>query len=72
MVSDLDSDDAKRFEKFLDAMEDTEFDYWYDNEASGKQKDLADQLRESASPDDANDYVNVHRDALRSFYGSFL
>jgi len=41
------SEDFTRFNKWIEGMEDTEYDYWYENEASAKQKDLADKIRES-------------------------
>lgn len=38
--------DFKRFEKFLDGMEDIEYEYWIKYEASEKQKKLASEMRE--------------------------
>ena len=45
-------EDFDRFEKFIDAMEDIEFEYWYANEASAKQKKLANEIREEATWED--------------------
>ena len=39
-------EDFKRFEKFIDAMENIEFEYWYRYEATNKQKSLAEEIRE--------------------------
>lgn len=38
--------DFNRFEKFIDGMENIEYEYWYNFEATSKQKELADKLRE--------------------------
>lgn len=45
--------DFKRFEKFLDGMEDIEYEYWYREEATQKQRDLADGLREEMEEEEA-------------------
>lgn len=39
-------EDFKRFEKFIDAMDNIEFEYWYAHEATLRQKKLASELRE--------------------------
>lgn len=65
-------EDIKRFESFIDEMSDTEYDYWYKQEATGRQKTLADQVREEIEEDVTNSYMNIHRDSLRQFYGTFL
>lgn len=57
-------DDFRRFEKFIDAMEDMEYEYWYNFEATNKQKDLADGIREEVSEDEV---YYTRRDALRQF-----
>lgn len=44
--------DFKRFEHFIDGMEDIEFEYWYRNEASAKQKELVDGMREEVDEDE--------------------
>jgi hypothetical protein len=53
LVSKTPHEDFKRFEKFIDAMEDIEFEYWYYYEATGKQQRLADEMREVISEDEA-------------------
>ena len=47
------AEDFTRFEHFIDGMSDTEFDMWYDYEASNKQKDLADTIREEVEEEEA-------------------
>jgi hypothetical protein len=49
------SEDFTRFEKWIDGMEDTEYDYWYENEASARQKDLADKIREEIDEQEAKE-----------------
>jgi len=71
MANKTPAEDFQRFEKFIDAMEDMEYEYWYDNEATKRQKDLADGIREEISEDEADDLINVHRDALRRFYSQW-
>lgn len=45
--------DFKRFESFIDGMEDIEFEYWYKNEATDAQKRLVEQMREEISEEQA-------------------
>ena len=52
MPSKTPEQDFKRFEKFIDGMEDIEFDYWYKFEATKKQRELAEQLREEIAEED--------------------
>lgn len=65
-------EDIKRFESFIDEMSDTEYDYWYKQEATSRQKTLADQVREEIDDDITDSYMNIHRDSLRQFYGVIL
>lgn len=46
-------EDFKRFEKFIDGLEDIEYEYWIRYEAKGKQKQLALEMREEVSEEDA-------------------
>jgi hypothetical protein len=55
--------DFYRFEKFLEAMEDIEFQYWYNHEASDKQKKLANQIREEVSEDEITGEHATQKDA---------
>ena len=48
-------EDFKRFEKFIDGMEDIEFDYWLKFEATSKQKKLASELREEITEEEAEE-----------------
>ena len=59
--------DFKRFEKFLDGMEDIEYEYWYRNEATVRQRDLADGIREEMDEDDAFNQLRGYRG--ESFFG---
>ena len=61
-------EDFERFEKFIDEMSDMEYESWYDEEATTKQRNLADGIREEIDEDDVDDLINIHRDALRRFY----
>jgi len=45
-------EDFTRFENFIDDMTDIEYDYWYENEASPKQKQLSDTIREEVEEKD--------------------
>jgi hypothetical protein len=47
MPSKTPEGDFKRFESFIDGMEDIEYEYWYRNEATVKQRQLADGIRET-------------------------
>ena len=49
----------ERFEKFIDAMSDMEFSYWYDEEATQAQQDFADKIRESVSPEEAEAWLSA-------------
>jgi len=42
------SEDITRFEKFTDSMTEAEYNYWYNNEATKRQKELADTIREES------------------------
>lgn len=44
--------DFKRYEKFIDGMEDIEYEYWIKYEATEKQKKLALELREEVDEDE--------------------
>jgi hypothetical protein len=44
--------DFKRFEKFIDGMEDIEYEYWIKYEATTKQKELALEMREEVTEED--------------------
>lgn len=46
------AEDFTRFEHWIDGMSDTEYDIWYNDEATNKQKDLADTIREEIDEDD--------------------
>lgn len=59
-------EDIKRFESFLDGMEDIEYQYFLDYEASAKQKELAAKLREVEGPS-FDIRTDVLKDALRQF-----
>jgi hypothetical protein len=61
-------EDFKRFESFVEGMEDIEYEYWIANEATDKQKRLALELREELDEDEADELISMHRDALRRFY----
>jgi hypothetical protein len=43
--------DFKRFESFIDGMEDIEYEYWIANEATEKQRKFALELREEIDED---------------------
>jgi hypothetical protein len=45
-------EDFKRFESFIDAMEDVEFEIWYNEEATTAQRELADKIREPLSEEE--------------------
>lgn len=61
MVSKTPEADFKRFEKFIDAMEDVEFEYWYNYEASAKQKQLASQMREYVEEEEVFGDYKIYR-----------
>jgi hypothetical protein len=61
-------EDFKRFEAFIEGMEDIEYEMWYRDTATTAQRNLADGLREEIDEEDADDLINTHRDALRRFY----
>jgi hypothetical protein len=65
-------EDFKRFEDFIDGMEDIEYDYWIAHEATPKQKKLASELREEASEDEVEDLIETHKDALKRFYRNWI
>ena len=50
-------EDFKRFESFIDGMEDIEYEYWIENEATAKQKKFALELREEVDEDEALGYT---------------
>ena len=64
-------EDFKRFEAFLDAMQDIEYNYWLAHEATTKQRNLAMGLREELDEDEQDDLIEKHRDALRAFYAKW-
>ena len=41
------SEDITRFENWTDSMTEAEYNYWYNHEATKRQKELADTIRES-------------------------
>lgn len=49
-------EDFKRFEKFIDGLEDIEYEYWIRYEAKGKQKQLALEIREEVKEDEVFGY----------------
>ena len=49
----------ERFEKFIDSLNDMEFDAWYDDDASNAQREFADKIRESVSPEESESWVNA-------------
>lgn len=53
MPNQTPKEDFDRFEKFIDGMEDIEFDYWIRYEATKKQKALARELREEVTEEEA-------------------
>lgn len=61
MVSKTPKADFDRFEKFIDGMEDVEFEYWYANEATTRQKSLANEMREPATWDDIEENYSTPR-----------
>jgi hypothetical protein len=65
-------EDFKRFEDFIDGMEDIEFGYWFANEASPRQRQLVSEMRERIDEDDADKLIEEHRDSLRNFYSRWL
>lgn len=62
-------EDFVRFEKFLDGLSDIEYQYWYETEATDKQKAIADQLgiREPLDENDAEAQIFGRRNPLRQF-----
>ena len=54
MPSKTPKEDFDRFEKFIDGMEDIEYEFWLANEATSKQRALAETLREEADEEDLN------------------
>jgi len=48
--------DFKRFESFIDGMEDIEYEYWIANEATDKQRKFALELREEVDEDEVLGY----------------
>jgi hypothetical protein len=48
--------DFKRFESFIDGMEDIEYEYWIANEATEKQRKFALELREEVDEDEVFGY----------------
>lgn len=61
MVAKTPKADFDRFEKFIDGMEDVEFEYWYANEATTRQKSLANEMREPATWDDIEENYHTPR-----------
>lgn len=53
MSSKTPKEDFDRFEKFIDDMENIEYEYWYNFEATKKQRKLAEEIREEISEDEA-------------------
>lgn len=53
LVSKTPKEDFDRFEKFIDGMENIEYEYWYNFEATKKQRKLADEIREEVSEEEA-------------------
>jgi len=45
--------DIERFEKFIDGMENIEYEYWYNYEATQRQKELANDMREEVTEEEA-------------------
>lgn len=54
LVSKTPHQDIERFEKFIDGMENIEYEYWYNYEATKKQRELADDMREEVTEEEAN------------------
>lgn len=52
MSSSTPQEDFNRFEKFIDGMEDIEYESWYNNEATEAQRRLADTVREEIEEDE--------------------
>jgi len=63
------AEDFTRFEHWIDGMSDTEYDIWYNDEATNKQKDLADTIREEA---DEDDIPTPRQSRLREFLKRFF
>jgi len=66
------AEDFTRFEHFIDGMSDTEFDMWYDYEASNKQKDLADTIREEVEEEEAQEHLTPKQSRFREFLKRFF
>ena len=49
----------ERFEKFIDDMPDNEFKIWYDDEATIAQREFADKIRESVSPEESESWLSA-------------
>ena len=49
----------ERFEKFIDDMPDNEFKIWYDDEATEAQREFADKIRESVSPQESESWLSA-------------
>jgi hypothetical protein len=65
-------EDIKRYEDFIDGMEDIEYDYWIANEATPKQKKLASELREEVDEEEVDELIDTHKDALKRFYRNWI
>jgi hypothetical protein len=68
MSSKTPKEDFDRFGNYIDAMTDIEYDYWYDNEASSKQKALADTIREEVQEDEAPEEIEENRRSIMGFF----
>lgn len=61
-------DDLKRFEDFIDGMTDMEYDIWYESDASSKQKEFADGVREEIQDDETPDEIKKNENQIVRFF----
>lgn len=61
-------DDLKRFEDFIDGMTDMEYDIWYESDASSKQKEFADSVREEIQDDETPTEIQKNENQIVRFF----
>ena len=61
-------EDFDRFSNFVDGMTDMEYDIWYEQEATGKQKALADSIREEVEEEESIEEVKHNENQIVKFF----
>ena len=61
-------EDFERFDEFIDGMTDMEYEIWYANDATSKQKQDADTIREEVQEEDAPEEIRRNENQIVRFF----